>query len=210
MDTEGTHLVSSYEGLGPNKKGDRYFPYLCESHKLTIGYGHVLAPNESYPIGLTMQEAEALLARDLVRYENQVKRDCKIPLTAYEFRALTSLDFNTGEAPLFGTMGKFLNAGNLTQAAAHFLDWVMAGPDSNHLHVSEGLVRRRLCEANYFLHGKLEIVDSYSDMIAMLDKLTAEKVLNRFDRYNVVRKQKPAIIRPTRALAFLDASESRC
>lgn len=57
-------LIKKHEGL-------RLKPYRCTSGKLTIGYGRNLEAK-----GISLEEAEAMLDRDLIEAEMDAKRYC--------------------------------------------------------------------------------------------------------------------------------------
>ena len=54
-------------------RGGRFHVYKDSLGFPTIGYGHLLKPNESFPNGITPAEADALLANDLVTAINGAK-----------------------------------------------------------------------------------------------------------------------------------------
>jgi lysozyme len=60
-----------------------------------IGYGHDLLPGESYPEGITREEARALLAQDVGKVENAVN-SLGWPLNQNQFDALIDFGFNLG------------------------------------------------------------------------------------------------------------------
>ncbi len=77
----------------------------------TIGYGHlidykskndIVIPKE-FENGITEEEATVLFKKDLEKFEKALQRDITVNLYQYEFDALVSLLFNTGE--------QFLNIG---------------------------------------------------------------------------------------------------
>ena len=84
----GIDLIKAFEGL-------RTEPYYCSAGVLTIGYGstgaHVVAGK-----AITEAEAEALLVKDLARFEAGVSELITKPLTQGQFDALVSFSFNLG------------------------------------------------------------------------------------------------------------------
>ena len=76
-----------------------------------MGYGHTGA--DVYPGQvITEAEAEALLVKDLKRFEDAVKRLITVPLTQHEFDAIVSFTFNCGEGALQdSTFRRRMNAG---------------------------------------------------------------------------------------------------
>lgn len=137
---KGRALIESFEGL-------RLRVYNDIDGYPTIGYGHKLLPGESYPYGITQQEADALLARDLVRTEDGVNFLVRVPLTQGQFDALVDFTYNLGIGSLGeSTLLRLLNQGDYAGAAAQFPLWDHAGAD-----VSAGLLRRREAEKEMFL-----------------------------------------------------------
>jgi len=130
----GRGLIKAFEGFSPET-------YVCPAGYLTIGYGHVVQPGETF-VTLTPEEGDALLARDLPRYENAVCRLIEVPLADPCFDALVSFAFNLGEGALSAsTLRRLINAGRLEEAAPQFDRWVFAGARR-----LPGLVRRRAAE----------------------------------------------------------------
>lgn len=92
----------------------------------TIGVGHTAAAGAPRPVAgmvLPVEEAVALFRRDLVKYENEVRRAVKVPVAQHEFDALVSFHYNTGAIGRAAVTRK-LNAGDRAGAAAAFMSWV--------------------------------------------------------------------------------------
>lgn len=142
LSAEGFKLIKTHEGL-------RLEAYRCPAGVLTIGYGstgpHV---REGQVIGL--HDADALLARDVERFERAVLRCTEgVALTQGQFDALVSFAFNVGEAALERSrLLRHLKAGEPYLAAAEFGKWVNGGGK-----VLPGLVKRRAAERERFLLG---------------------------------------------------------
>lgn len=130
----GIALIKRFEGFSS-------VPYKCPAGKMTIGYGHVIQPGESFQ-HITEQEATELLLRDLVKYETAVSLLVKVPLTPGQFDALVSFTYNLGPSALkSSTLLKRLNEGQYEVAGDNFQRWVnVNGKPMN------GLVRRRAAE----------------------------------------------------------------
>jgi len=143
-------------------EGVRVRPYQCPALIWTVGVGHVidqshirvpLAERKSLPIPdgwdrtLSMGEVDEMLAKDLVSFENGVRRLCPDGLTAGRLGALTSFAFNVGLGDLQRSSLRMKhNRGDYEGAAEAFLDWTKAGGK-----VLKGLVTRRNDErALYF------------------------------------------------------------
>lgn len=82
----GVEAIKKFEGLSLQVYGDNGHP--C------VGYGHDLLPGESYPDGITQEQAEAILTADLLKYESAVNE--YQPFTQGQFDALVSFAYNLG------------------------------------------------------------------------------------------------------------------
>jgi lysozyme len=137
---EGIALIKQFEGC-------ELTAYKDPVGILTIGYGST-GPHVKPGMTITEAEAEALLRKDLSRFEAAVE---KLAGTASQgqFDAMVSLAFNIGEGA-FGksTLLKLHKTGNYPGAASEFGKWVRAGGK-----VLKGLVRRRAAEAELYRKG---------------------------------------------------------
>ena len=132
----GLKLIKEFEGL-------RLTAYACPAGVLTIGYGstgsHVM-PGKS----ITRAQADALLLKDVARFEAGVSELITKPLTQAQFDALVSFHYNTG-AIARATLTRLHRAGDHARALAEFARWNRAGG-----RVLKGLVRRRAEEAKLY------------------------------------------------------------
>lgn len=122
----------SAQGLALLKvsEGFRSRVYLDVNGFPTIGYGHKLnlAAHESFPQGVTEEQASQLLQQDISTAEQAVMRLVRVPLTQGQFDALVDFCFNLGQGRLASsTMLRDLNAGNYKAAAEQMLVWDHAG-----------------------------------------------------------------------------------
>ena len=132
---DGIDLIKSFEGLELSS-------YYCSSSVLTIGYGHTSNVFEGQTI--TEEDAEELLRKDLMWFEQEVNRLINGPLTQHEFDAIVSFTFNTGSGALSdSTFRRRMNTGDdkATCFREEFPKWVN-GPNGP----LPGLVRRRDAE----------------------------------------------------------------
>jgi lysozyme len=122
----------------------------------TVGYGHKIRLGESFPNGVTREEAERLFAADVAAAAAAVRRLVRVDLTQAQFDALVSLVYNVGEGAFArSALLRCLNDRDHAGAAAEFLDWdrvTVAGARVR----SRGLARRRACERALFLTGRYE------------------------------------------------------
>jgi lysozyme len=134
----GIELIKRFEGFS-------HTVYICPADYPTIGYGHVLKPQEreQFASGITPEQAEALLRQDVQIAERAVLRLITVPLTDRQFDALVSFTFNLGAGALQrSTLRRKVNRGDHAAAPAEFRKWVLA--DGRPLN---GLLRRRVAEA---------------------------------------------------------------
>lgn len=143
-------LKTSQKGIDLIKEFEGYSASVYEDvvGKRTIGYGHLILPNENfYSIG--KEQAEAILRADLAIAEKAVCDLVTTPLAQNEFDAMVSFTFNLGRNALKNsTLLRLLNAGEIDAAADQILRWDHAGGK-----VVAGLTRRRVAERSLFVHG---------------------------------------------------------
>ena len=139
----GLKLIKEFEGL-------RLTTYTCAAGVLTIGYGSTgahVTPGKT----ITEAEAEALLLKDLARFEAGVAELITKPLSQGQFDALVSFSFNLGCGALEeSTLRRRLNGGEEANAviAQELPKWVKAGGQT-----LPGLVRRRDAEVKLATSG---------------------------------------------------------
>jgi len=136
----GLSLIKEFEGC-------RLTSYICAAGVLTIGYGST-GPHVTPGKTITQAEADALLLKDVARFEKGVDDLITVPLKQCQFDALVSFAFNCGNGALEeSTLRKRLNAGEdpNTVAKEELPRWTNKG--------LAGLVRRRTAEVNMFCSG---------------------------------------------------------
>ena len=149
-------------GVIRHHEGVRQRPYRCPAKLWTVGVGHVLYPEQGRlkleerdafllrpedNRQFSMEEVNAILSADLVRFERGVERFCPVPLTQGMFDGLTSFSFNVGLGTLQrSTLRQKLLRGNKESAGEEFLKYCMAGGK-----VLKGLQNRRIDERALFL-----------------------------------------------------------
>ena len=135
----GIKLIQGFEGL-------RLKAYQDSVGVWTIGYGHT-GSDVTPGLVINQAQADALLARDLERFETGVTRLVQVPLNQNQFDALVSFSYNLGLGSLQGsTLLRLLNADDYAGAAAQFPRWNKAGGKE-----LPGLTRRRAAEQAMFL-----------------------------------------------------------
>ena len=141
IDAAGINFIANQEGF-------RSKPYVCPAGKLTVGYGHVIGPTEKqrFAGGITKEEAELLLEKDLDKYAAAVNKFVQKPLNQGQFNSLVSFCYNVGiTAFARSTLVRKLNDGDYEGAAGEFQRWVNGGGRR-----LAGLVKRRQLEALMF------------------------------------------------------------
>jgi len=151
----GLTIIKKFEGF-------RSKPYLCPARIWTVGYGHVLYPEQlrlkmderlSYPLKsednriFTKEEIDGLLLGELGKYERGVERLCPGLLTSNQFSAFCSFAFNVGLGCFQrSTIRSAFNRGDVDTAAETFLKYNKAGGKE-----LRGLTLRRHAERALFL-----------------------------------------------------------
>ena len=138
MSADGLALVKEFEGL-------RLKAYKCPAAVWTIGYGHTSAagaPLVSADMVISKENAEEILKRDMVQYEDGVRGLVKVGLTQGQFDALVDFAYNAGFGALAkSTLLKKVNAEKFDEVPAEFMKWTKGGGKE-----LPGLVRRRRAE----------------------------------------------------------------
>jgi lysozyme len=144
-------------------EGTKLKPYRCPAALHTVGVGHVLYPEQAklpmedrlkYPIRpednrvFTMEEVDAILAKDLTRFERGVLKYCPTAGTKQSWLdSLVSFSFNLGLGTLQrSTLRQKHNRGDHAGAAEEFLKYCKAGGK-----VLKGLENRRKDERAIYL-----------------------------------------------------------
>ena len=154
---KGIQLIKHFEGC-------HFKPYLCPALLWTIGYGHVLYPEQnrlplaerkSYNLkaehnrSYSQEEVDGLLKQDLQRFERGVLRYITVPLKQNEFDALVSFSFNLGLGTFQrSTVRSAFLRDDKTRAGEVLLKYCRAGG-----RILKGLQRRRLAEHAMFMSG---------------------------------------------------------
>ncbi len=135
----GIALIKQFEGFRPKA-------YRCPAGLLTIGYGHVIQPGETFSDVITEEAASALLGTDVQSAESAVLRLITVSLTEGQFDALVSFAYNLGAGALQrSTLRQKVNRGQHRQVPAEFMRWTRGGGKE-----LPGLVKRRDMEARLY------------------------------------------------------------
>ncbi len=144
LSVEGINLIKQFEGV-------RNRPYPCSANLWTVGVGHLIGDGkllpDSYNRTFTKEEINALLIRDIYRFERGIRMYIKVPLRQCEYDSLCSFAFNLGLGTLQrSTLRQKINRGDKEGAAKEILKYCRAGGK-----IIKGLQRRREAEYQMFL-----------------------------------------------------------
>lgn len=144
LSAEGINLIKRFEGV-------RSRPYRCSAKLWTVGVGHLIGDGKSLPEAwnrtFTEEEINALLIRDLNRFERGIRMYIKVPLRQCEYDSLCSFAFNLGLGTLQrSTLRQKINRGDKEGAAKEILKYCRAGGK-----IIKGLQTRREAEYRMFL-----------------------------------------------------------
>ena len=140
---QGLDLIKRYEGYKAK-------PYKCPAGLWTVGYGHLIGDGHTLPNNcnriFTLEEINALLAKDVIRFERGIERYISIPITQNMFDALISFSFNLGLGTLQrSSLRQKINRGDFEGAKKVLLKYNKANGK-----VLKGLDLRRKAEAMLF------------------------------------------------------------
>lgn len=141
---DGLDLIKQSEGF-------RAQTYKDVAGYPTVGYGHKLRPGESFPNGVTEQQATQILLEDVEMAEAAVGRLVHVALTQGQYDALVDFVFNLGQGALASsTLLRDLNASEYALAGLQLLLWSHARVGGREEEVS-ALKQRRQAELNLWV-----------------------------------------------------------
>ena len=157
----GANLVKHFESCGHKAGPDRYASYRCPAGVPTIGWGTTAGVKMNMVWSLA--QCDAAFLHDMRKFESEVKRLVKVPLTQWQYDALVSFCYNCGAGNLQkSTLLKKVNAGDFDGAALEFHKWCKAKGKK-----LDGLVRRRASEALLFQNIADVDYDGRPDKVVM-------------------------------------------
>ncbi|MBN3753690.1 lysozyme [Paraburkholderia sp. Tr-20389] len=160
VDLDTINLVKCFEGIPGLAVGDIH-PYMDPVGIWTIGWGHAISVDGQflrgstnlnrvkalYPDGISLNQADALLATDLMQAGSGVLSVVTVALNNFQYGALSSFVMNLGLANLrSSTLLKEINANQMQAAANQFPRWCYAQGK-----FLKGLLDRRNAERALFL-----------------------------------------------------------
>lgn len=127
-------------------------PYKDSAGLRTIGVGHLIQPGENFPDGsmITKEEALRILAKDIKKCEDAIKKNIQVELSQNQFDALCSFGFNCGTG-VYSKSGvaTALKSSKYNEVPAKLLDWSKASVNGV-LTTLPGLYNRRKAEGDLF------------------------------------------------------------
>ena len=160
MSDNGINMLKKFEGSVT--KGDKHVIYDDKTGKpvdankplpsgATIGYGHLIKPNEDFRNGISESKATELLRADIATAEYAVRDNITVPLSQNQFDALTSLAYNIGAKNFANsTVVRYINNPNFHSSVYQNLESVWKAWNKSGGHVMAGLSNRRNQEWNMF------------------------------------------------------------
>lgn len=176
MSDAGIALIKEFEGC-------RLTAYKCPAGIWTIGYGHTTAagsPEVTPGMAITQQDAEDILRRDLVKYENGVIKLVNVELAQGQFDALVDFAYNAGVGALAkSTLLKKVNAEEFDAVPNELMKWTKGGGRE-----LPGLVRRRRAEARIWRGIEAEAPVDHSESRSEPDQPKASKSITQSKEAN--------------------------
>lgn len=149
MSTSDAGLQFIREAEGKGLKGKPFQAYLCSSKVPTIGYGHtdgVTLADVKNGVTITEEQAEAYLRRDVIKWELEVEKTIKVPITQNQYDVFISFVHNCGPTAL-RAVAKYLHEKGPDAVPARLMLYIN-GTDrtTGKKYRSPGLVSRRTRE----------------------------------------------------------------
>ena len=130
----GLALIKQFEGL-------RLQVYEDAAGLPTIGYGHKLLPTDSYPGGISIEDAEILLQSDVGKVDAAMNAQrLALDLNQNQWDSVSDFTFECGDGALVELL-----AHGIDQIPAQLPRWVHAGGT-----VQPGMVTRRAADVALF------------------------------------------------------------
>lgn len=152
---EGKRVFNNKHVIYDDSTGKRVMPGSPLPRGATIGYGHLIQPNEDFSNGLTEEEAIALFRQDMKTAEKIVRETIKVPISQNQFDALTMLAFNIGMGNFKNsTIVKYINNPDFHSSIYPTKESAWKSWNKTQGKTSKGLINRRNDEWNLFNNGK--------------------------------------------------------
>lgn len=148
-------FIKYFEGFS----GDRY---LCPAGFPTIGYGHLIKPDEQFEEPISLEEATKLLEEDLYNFHKEVTYVLSgLIFTPFQYTALVDFTYNLGLGNFqTSTLFKEIQANNYDKVPTELMRWVYAGK-----RILKGLQRRRIAEIWLWESTLFDPIKNISDQL---------------------------------------------
>ena len=148
MSQAGMARIREHEAFMPKRYDDG-------AGNATIGYGHLVRPNERFPVRITEPEAIRLFEKDVERVVNGSLDKIKVQLTQNQIDAIGSFIFNVGPGAFEKGRLAHINAGRHEHATRRILKYV-TGRDlrTGARRVLRGLLKRRRAEVALYMNPR--------------------------------------------------------
>lgn len=143
-------MKTSENGIASIKRSEGFVAHVYNDVGApAIGYGHRLLPTESFPNGVSQEEADVLLRHDLaIRFEPMVNARIPENCTQGQFDALVDFAYNVKNQP--SSLEQLLSHG-WDQVPFQLPRWChVRDPITHEMKESDGLKARRQAEADLF------------------------------------------------------------
>lgn len=119
-----TLLNDTHKDFIKREEGLRLSIYLDSAGKPTIGYGHLIKPNEDFSNGITLKQANDLFERDLQERIPAISNVLVRELNPNQFGAIVSFVYNIG-LPAFklSHVLQYINSGEFSKVPEWMLKW---------------------------------------------------------------------------------------
>lgn len=173
----GLEFIAKWEGVVLK-------PYKDVAGLRTIGVGHLIRNDENFPdnVEITLEKAYEILAQDVAKCEEAIKKSIKVDVNQNQFDALVSFGFNCGVGVYSTSQACInLNAGNYAGFPEALMAWSKAKVNGV-LTTIPGLAARRADEGKLF--SKPVFVEGFLEWNKPLlqdvqDKLQTLKLYNK-------------------------------
>ena len=148
LDKQGNHIIYN-DQTGKPVNTNEPLP-----KGATIGYGHLIKPNEDFRNGISEAKATELLRADIATAERAVRDNITVPLSQNQFDALTSLAYNIGSKNFANsTVVKYVNNPKFHSSVYLNLESAWKAWNRSQSNVLKGLVNRRQNEWDMYNRG---------------------------------------------------------
>ena len=141
----GKHIIyDDHSGQAPA-------PHAPLPRGATIGYGHLIKPDEDFSAGITEDVATELLRADIAIAEQAVQKNIHAPLTQNQFDALVIFAYNIGAHNFAtSTVVKYINNPHFRSNTYPTLESAWCAWNKSGGHEIHGLTARRNTEWKLF------------------------------------------------------------